>query len=70
MTWGIERTPRDRIVARAVIRLATDLGMDVVAEGVETAGMLEMLSEWGCAQAQGWHVGRPMVLEDLLERVG
>ena len=40
--------------------LAATLGIEVVAEGVETAAQIQLLDELGCAMVQGFHVARPM----------
>lgn len=45
---------RDRIVVRAMIALARELGLKVVVEGVETPGQLALLAEWGCDLYQGF----------------
>ena len=45
---------RDRIVVRAMIGLARELNLKVVVEGVETAGQLALLAEWGCDLYQGF----------------
>ena len=39
--------------------------MDVVAEGVETAGQLAVLQDMGCRYLQGWLLGRPVDLAEL-----
>lgn len=49
-----------RAVIRAVIRVAEDLGLHVVAEGVEDAPTVERLAELGCTTAQGYHFSRPL----------
>jgi diguanylate cyclase (GGDEF)-like protein/PAS domain S-box-containing protein len=46
-------------IARSIVAMATQLGMDVVAEGVETAEQATFLQQIGCGRAQGWHFGRP-----------
>ena len=43
--------------------------MEAVAEGVEDATTLECLTEMGCDIAQGYHLGRPMHVPELLERL-
>jgi EAL domain-containing protein (putative c-di-GMP-specific phosphodiesterase class I) len=48
------------ILVRAMIELAHNLNMTVVAEGVETAAIMEKLREWECDQAQGYFISRPM----------
>ncbi|HYV89925.1 MAG TPA: EAL domain-containing protein [Candidatus Polarisedimenticolia bacterium] len=48
------------IITRAIINLGHELGLKVVAEGVESAEALEKLVQLGCDTAQGYHIGRPM----------
>jgi diguanylate cyclase (GGDEF)-like protein len=57
-----------RAVANAVVRLGTELGMDVVAEGVENSLQIEAMIEIGCEFAQGYALGHP-VPADLFERM-
>jgi diguanylate cyclase (GGDEF)-like protein/PAS domain S-box-containing protein len=45
-------------VSRTVVNLAADLGLDVIAEGVETEQQREVLMAMGCTLAQGWLFGR------------
>ncbi|MEY2685799.1 MAG: hypothetical protein RJA09_2944 [Pseudomonadota bacterium] len=51
--------PNDEAIARTILQLADSLGMDVVAEGVETAGQRERLVSMGCSSFQGYLFGRP-----------
>ncbi len=62
---GIQHDPGDRAIVRAVLGLAGDLGLDVVAEGVETADQREALLELGCTRAQGYLFSRPVPASDL-----
>lgn len=58
-------------IIRATISLAHELGMSVVAEGIETATIARRLTEVGCDIGQGWYFGRAMPeagLEDWLAR--
>jgi EAL domain-containing protein (putative c-di-GMP-specific phosphodiesterase class I) len=50
----------DAIVVRSTIDLAHDLGLEVVAEGVESAAVCELLAEYGCDVVQGYYVQRPV----------
>lgn len=52
---------------RVVIDLAHTLGMEVIAEGVESADQAELLAEMGCHMAQGFYFARPMPLEEASE---
>ena len=63
---------RAATVVRAVVDLAHDLGMTVVAEGVENAATTTLLRDYGCDVAQGFHFSRPLAgaeLCDLLRSV-
>jgi EAL domain-containing protein (putative c-di-GMP-specific phosphodiesterase class I) len=51
---------RDRAIVRSTIELGHQLGLAVVAEGVEDAPTLELLESLGCDMAQGYLLGRPM----------
>ncbi len=51
---------RSRLVVQSVITLGHNLGLTVVAEGVETEQTLEMLARMGCDSVQGYHLGRPL----------
>jgi diguanylate cyclase (GGDEF)-like protein len=58
--------PDDRenaAIVRTVIELAHDLGLEVVAEGVETTAALRWLREEGCERAQGYYLSKPMPAE-------
>ncbi|MFC6663417.1 putative bifunctional diguanylate cyclase/phosphodiesterase [Deinococcus multiflagellatus] len=57
---------RQAALLHGAIRLATDLGLRVVAEGVEDQAMLERLRELQCTYAQGYHIARPQPLATLL----
>jgi EAL domain-containing protein (putative c-di-GMP-specific phosphodiesterase class I) len=51
---------RNAIMVRSTIAMAHELGMKVVAEGIEDADCLAGLREMGCDTAQGWHIGKAM----------
>ncbi|MEW9898068.1 DUF3330 domain-containing protein [Chitinivorax sp. PXF-14] len=57
---GLADDARDRTIVHTVIQLAHGLGMDVVAEGVETAASLELLRQAGCNVVQGFLFAQPM----------
>jgi diguanylate cyclase (GGDEF)-like protein len=58
----LTRDERDAAIVRRVIALAADLGLDVVAEGVETPEQARLLAELGCPRAQGhlWATALPI----------
>ena len=62
---GIEGDRRGAALVASVIELGRTLGMDVVAEGVETPGQLRALRDMGCRFVQGYLLGRPVPLAQL-----
>jgi EAL domain-containing protein (putative c-di-GMP-specific phosphodiesterase class I) len=62
----VEREP-DRIVVKALIKLAHDLGLKVLVEGVESIPQLALLSDWGCDLYQGF-LGAGALAEEELTR--
>jgi EAL domain-containing protein (putative c-di-GMP-specific phosphodiesterase class I) len=63
----IADSQRNSMLVRSTIDLGHSLGMQVTAEGVETATALSLLALMGCDAAQGYFIGRPMPLGNLIE---
>ncbi len=59
----------NRQIVQSVIDLAHNLGMHVVAEGIEDAQTRNMLVAMGCDYGQGYHFARPLPLTELCERL-
>jgi EAL domain-containing protein (putative c-di-GMP-specific phosphodiesterase class I)/CHASE2 domain-containing sensor protein/GGDEF domain-containing protein len=59
----------DAIMVRSTINLAHDLGLQVVAEGIEDSTTLKMLREFGCDYAQGYFISKPVKSHELLALV-
>ena len=57
----------DQNIVQTVLKLAKSFGMDVVAEGVENQQSLNMLQQWGCEYAQGYHICKPIAVDALIE---
>jgi EAL domain-containing protein (putative c-di-GMP-specific phosphodiesterase class I) len=57
----------DAMLVRSTVQLAHELGLKVVAEGIEESACLEFLAQIGCDYAQGYFVGRPLVADALAE---
>jgi diguanylate cyclase (GGDEF)-like protein/PAS domain S-box-containing protein len=57
----------DAVIVRSTVDLGRNLGLDVVAEGVETAELWDRLRELGCNTAQGYFLSRPMPADQLAE---
>lgn len=62
---GIEKNRSDRAIVRTITVLAADLGMDVVAEGIETARQLELLRALGCRRGQGYYFSKPFAVNEV-----
>ena len=58
-TAGLLSHPRRRVVVASMIRLSLDLGLDVIAEGVELEAQAEALLAMGCLKGQGFLFGHP-----------
>ena len=59
----------DLSIVRSAIGLGHNLGLQVVAEGVETEEACEILARLGCDFLQGYHIGVPMTVEELTVRL-
>ncbi|HET8614379.1 MAG TPA: bifunctional diguanylate cyclase/phosphodiesterase [Actinomycetales bacterium] len=57
----------DVVLVRSIIELGHNLGLSVVAEGVEDSNQFVHLRDLGCDVVQGYHVGRPMDSTDVLQ---
>lgn len=66
----LETDENDRSIARAIISLGRELGLNVVAEGVETAKQQAFLASCKCETVQGFHFGRPMSADKLGKLLG
>jgi diguanylate cyclase (GGDEF)-like protein/PAS domain S-box-containing protein len=56
---------KDAAIAQTVVNLAQNLGLSVIAEGVETKAQRDFLSHLGCHAYQGYYFGRPCPLQDF-----
>ena len=64
---NLASVPGDAVIVRSTIDLAHNLGMSVVAEGVEDEIALDMLVEYGCDSAQGYFFSRPCPAAELTQ---
>lgn len=63
------RTQRTRAIVDSILSLGTALGMDIVAEGIETPEELKLLQNLGCPFGQGFLLAPPMSADDFAEQL-
>jgi predicted signal transduction protein with EAL and GGDEF domain len=62
---NMAKDPNDAVIVRSTIELGHNMGIKVVAEGVENQETYQRLIELGCDAAQGYYMGRPLPFADL-----
>ena len=67
---NVQSNPQSATIIRAVIGLGRGLNLPIVAEGVETQGELDFLTEEACDEIQGYLVGRPAPIDLYADLVG
>jgi diguanylate cyclase (GGDEF)-like protein len=63
---GILEEPRSEAIVRSIIDLARNLGLTVVAEGIETEAVMRQLTALGCQTGQGYFISRPQPADALI----
>ncbi len=63
----IEESDKDRIIVKALYTLANDMGLDIIAEGVETRAQLDFLQRQGINLIQGYYFSQPLPEASFLE---
>ena len=63
---GVIEEEDDAAIVKTIITLSRNLGLKVVAEGVETNAQLEFLRQQGCEEAQGYYFSRPVPADQLI----
>ena len=66
---GCSTDPGARMITRSIVTLGTNLGLGVIAEGVETQEQLSYLKECGCGLYQGYLLSKPLPTEEFLALV-
>ncbi|MCI0429466.1 MAG: EAL domain-containing protein [Rhodospirillales bacterium] len=65
----VDRSRERRTIVQSIIAFAHRRALRVVAVGVENNAVLDLLAEWDCDEAQGYHIGRPMTGNGIAEWV-
>lgn len=68
LVWGLGTEERTMQVICSLVRLCDELGIESVAEGIETEEQYRALREAGCTRAQGYRIGRPQPIEEFERR--
>jgi len=63
---GLDENPEQHAMVSAILAMAQHLGVETLAEGVETAAVQTLLTQMGCNHLQGFGIARPMPFEDTL----
>ncbi len=63
----LEHDDNDKIIVSATINMVKQLGLTVLAEGVETKGQEKLLKEFGCDEVQGYYYSHPLSTEEITE---
>ena len=67
---GVADNPNDKSLVRTIIAMGHSLGLDLVAEGVESVHQLQVLSDLGCHKAQGYLISHPVPADAMRSTVG
>lgn len=62
---GIGINPKDEIIIKSILLLASDLGLETVAEGVETKEQVDFLNKTSCGRLQGYYFHKPMPADEM-----
>ena len=62
---NVDTNHKDAAIVNTIIQLAQNLGLTVIAEGVETESQLKMLEQEGCHEIQGFYYAKPLAVSDF-----
>ncbi len=62
----LDNDKEDQVIVKSTIEMAHNIGLTVVAEGVENAQSWEMLERWGCNKLQGYYIAKPLPFEEFV----
>ena len=65
----MDKDESDAVIVQSTINLGHNLGLSVIAEGIENQTLFETVREFGCDQAQGYLLSKPQVAEEFLQWV-
>ncbi|QUM75341.1 EAL domain-containing protein [Moritella sp. 24] len=62
---NMTRGDNDHVICKAILMMAKQMGLKVIAEGIETKEHFELLQQMNCECGQGYHIARPLTPEDF-----
>ena len=62
---NLENNKDDQVIVQSTIQLGHNIGLRIVAEGVETLAAWHLLEQWGCDKLQGYFISRPVPADDF-----
>ena len=65
---NIENSSKSKIILAEIIKMAISLGMDTIAEGVETIEQVNFLKEIGCTMLQGFYYCKPLQFTEIMQK--
>jgi diguanylate cyclase (GGDEF)-like protein/PAS domain S-box-containing protein len=65
---NISTNSREKAIVDGIIQLAQKIGLDVIAEGVETKEQIQLLKQMGCNQIQGYYFSKPLPANEIEEK--
>ena len=66
----MDRDEEDKVLVQTIIAMATSLGIQTVAEGIETEAHKQALEALGCTYGQGYLISKPLYADDLVKFLG
>ncbi|HYE38087.1 putative bifunctional diguanylate cyclase/phosphodiesterase [Methylocaldum sp.] len=64
---NIDKVPANLAIVRAIVALGKNLGLDIIAEGIESNSELALVAANDCAEVQGYHISRPVPADHFVE---
>jgi EAL domain-containing protein (putative c-di-GMP-specific phosphodiesterase class I) len=61
----ISSSQKNKILVRHICQMSSDMGVETIAEGVETTAQYDFLKNIGCGSVQGYLFGKPMPVRDF-----
>ncbi len=64
---NIDKDERNLVITKAIVKMGSTLGLEVVAEGAETEAQIDILKDIKCDTVQGFYFAKPMIMDGVIE---